>query len=148
MFPNILTDYKNHKWLSEREILAAKNKDVHEINNIILTKIWDQAVIYKSFDTLESNEAVNYPSEFLNSLELQGFASHTLQLKIGVSIILLQNINPLKFCNCTWFSVKKKKTMENLIEATILTGPSEGEAVLIPRIPMIPKDLPFQFKKL
>ena len=38
--------------------------------------------------------------------------------------------------------------MENLIEATILTGPSEDEAVLIPRIPMIPKDLPFQFEKL
>ena len=38
--------------------------------------------------------------------------------------------------------------MENLIEATILTGPFEGEAVLIPRIPMIPTDLPFQFKRL
>ena len=38
--------------------------------------------------------------------------------------------------------------MENLIEATILTGPFEGEAVLIPRIPMIPTDMPFQFKRL
>jgi len=46
VFANILTNYKNHKWLSERAILAAKNKDVHEINNIILTKIRDQAVIY------------------------------------------------------------------------------------------------------
>ena len=43
---------------------------------------------------------------------------------------------------------RKKKTMENLIEATILTGPFEGEAVLIPRVPMIPTDLPFQFKRL
>ena len=74
VFPNILTNYKNHKWLSERAILAAKNKDVHEINNIILTKIRDQAVIYKSVDTvLEPNEAVNYPSEFLNSWISQGF---------------------------------------------------------------------------
>ena len=38
--------------------------------------------------------------------------------------------------------------MENIIESTILTGPFEGEAVLIPRIPMIPTDLPFQFKRL
>ena len=38
--------------------------------------------------------------------------------------------------------------MENVIEATILTGPSEGEAALTPRIPMIPTDLPFQFKRL
>ena len=62
-FPNILTNYKNHKWLSERAIPAAKNKDVYEIKNIILTKIRDQAVIYKSVNTvLKSNEAVNYPS--------------------------------------------------------------------------------------
>ena len=38
--------------------------------------------------------------------------------------------------------------MENVIEATALTGPSKGEAVLIPRIPMIPIDLHFQFKRL
>ncbi|KAK2718315.1 hypothetical protein QYM36_005578 [Artemia franciscana] len=38
--------------------------------------------------------------------------------------------------------------MENLIEATILTGPFEGEAVLNPRIPMIPTDLPLKFKRL
>ena len=74
VFPSIITNYKNHKWLRERAILAAKNKDFHEINNIILTKIRDQEVIYKSVDTvLEPNEAVNYPSEFLNSLDLPGF---------------------------------------------------------------------------
>ena len=38
--------------------------------------------------------------------------------------------------------------MENVIEATILTGPFEGEAVLIPRFPMIPTDLSFQIKRL
>ena len=36
----------------------------------------------------------------------------------------------------------------NVIEATILTGPAAGEIALIPRIPMIPTDLPFQFKRL
>lgn len=38
--------------------------------------------------------------------------------------------------------------MNNLIEATILTGMFKGEDVLIPRIPMIPNDLPFEFKRL
>ena len=32
VIPNILTNYKNHKWLSERAILAAKTKDVQELN--------------------------------------------------------------------------------------------------------------------
>ena len=99
VFPNILTNYKNHKWPCKRAILAAKNKDVHEINNIILTMIRDQAVIYKSVDTvLESNEAVNYPSEFLNSLDLPGFPPRVLQLKLGLPIIVLRNTDlPFQF---------------------------------------------------
>ena len=110
VFPNILKNYKNNKWLSERAILAPKNIDVHEINNIVLTKIRDQAVLYKSVDTvLEPNEAVNYPSEFLNSIDLSGFPPHVLQLKIGVPIILLRNINPPKLCNGTRLAVKKKQ---------------------------------------
>ena len=35
----------------------------------------------------------------------------------------------------------------NVIEATILTGPAAGEIALIPRILMIPTDLPSQFKR-
>jgi len=41
-----------------------------------------------------------------------------------------------------------KKLMNNVIEATIIKGKYEGEDVLIPRIPMIPTDLPFDFKRL
>ncbi|KIH67866.1 hypothetical protein ANCDUO_01802 [Ancylostoma duodenale] len=38
--------------------------------------------------------------------------------------------------------------MPNVIEATILTGKARGEEVFIPRIPMIPTDMPFDFKRL
>ncbi|VDN05191.1 unnamed protein product [Onchocerca ochengi] len=31
------SNYKNHEWLSERVMLAARNKDVDELGNIILT---------------------------------------------------------------------------------------------------------------
>jgi hypothetical protein len=31
VFPNIQTNYNNHDWLSERVILAAKNKDIYEL---------------------------------------------------------------------------------------------------------------------
>ena len=38
--------------------------------------------------------------------------------------------------------------MTNIIEAKILTGPFKGEDALISRIPMIPTDMSFQFKRL
>ena len=59
---------------------------------------------------------------------------------------MLRNINQPKLCNDTCLSVKK--LMTNIIEAKILTGPFKGEEVLIPRIPMIPTDMSFQFKRL
>ena len=71
---------------------------------------------------------------------------HDLTLKVGVPIILLRNINPPQLCNGTRHSVKK--LMNNIIEATILNGKFKGTDVLLPRIPMIPTDMPFEFKRL
>jgi hypothetical protein len=90
---------------------------------------------------VEADEAVNYPTEFLNSLNLPGVPSDLLQLKIGVPIIVLRNIKQPQLCNGTRLAVKK--FMSNVVEATILTGPFKCEDVLIPRIPMIPTDMPY-----
>lgn len=147
VFPNIIQNYKNHDWLSARAILAAKNIDVNEINLNIQFNVPGEATTYKSIDTvMEQEEAVNYPTEFLNSLDLPGLPTQVLKLKIGVPIILLRNINPPRLCNGTRLTVKK--LMNNVIEATILNGKFKGEDVLLPRIPMIPTDMPFEFKRL
>ncbi|XP_069162257.1 uncharacterized protein [Procambarus clarkii] len=131
---------------NERALLAAKIKDVYELINIVQSNIQGKAVTYKSVDTVEeADEAVNYPTEFLHSLDLPGIPSHVHQLKIGVPIIMLRNINQPKLCHATRFAVKK---INNVVEATILTGSFTGEDVLIPRIPMIPTDMPYQFKRL
>ncbi|UYV60604.1 hypothetical protein LAZ67_1001642 [Cordylochernes scorpioides] len=62
---------------------------------------------YKSKDTVVNNDiSVNYPTEFLNSLDLPGMPMHILSLKIGYPIILLRNINPSRLCNGTRLSVK------------------------------------------
>ncbi|PNF38967.1 hypothetical protein B7P43_G06600, partial [Cryptotermes secundus] len=147
VFRNTQTNYKNHDWLSEQAILAAKNKDVYKLNNIIQSNIQCEAVTYKSVDTVvEADEAVNYPTEFFNSLHLPGMPPHVLQLKIGVTITMLRNINQPKLCNGVRLAVKK--LLSNVVEATILTGPFKVEDVLIPRIPMILTDVLFQFKRL
>jgi ATP-dependent DNA helicase PIF1 len=38
--------------------------------------------------------------------------------------------------------------MKNFIEATRLNGKFKGEDVLLPRIPMVPTDMSFEFKRL
>ncbi|XP_042912285.2 ATP-dependent DNA helicase PIF1-like [Parasteatoda tepidariorum] len=147
VFPNLSQNYKNNQWVSERAILAAKNIDVNLINCKIQNEIPDEETTYKSIDTVvNQDESVNYPIEFLNSLDLPGMPPHILSLKIGSPIILLRNINPPRLCNGTRLSVKK--LMNNIIEATILNGKHQGEHELIPRIPMIPTDTPFEFKRL
>lgn len=147
VYPNILQNHKNHQWLSERAILASKNKDVGDINIDILNKISGETKTYKSIDcVMDPDEVVNYPTEFLHTLDLSGTPPHILQLKIGVPIILLRNLNQPKLCNGTRLVVKK--LFDNMIEATIITGKYKGEDVLIPRIPIIQSDMPFEFKRI
>jgi ATP-dependent DNA helicase PIF1 len=98
-------------------------------------------VSYKSIDTVcDTAEAVNYPTKFLNSLDLPGMPSHNLQLKVGSPVILLRNLNPPRLCNGTRLIIKK--LMKNIIEAIILNGKLRGENILSPRILIIPTDVP------
>lgn len=147
VFPNIAQNYVDHDWLSARAILAAKNKDVDHLNFVIQNDISGELHSYKSVDSvMDENEVTNYPTEFLNSLDVPGLPPHFLKLKVGSIIILLRNLNAPKLCNGTRLIVKTLKS--NVIQATILRGKFKGEDVLIPRIPLIANDLPFVFKRL
>ncbi|CAK1579260.1 unnamed protein product [Parnassius mnemosyne] len=60
---------------------------------------------YKSIDTATNEDnVVNYPAEFLNSLDLPGLPPHNLQ--VGSVVIMLQNINQPQLCNGTRLPIK------------------------------------------
>lgn len=95
---------------------------------------------YKSIDSVpDQDQAVHYPTEFLNSLL-------ELCLKKGFVIILLRNLVPPQLCNGTRLVIKN--LLPNVIEATMLTGTPKGVRRFLPKISMIPSNLPFDFKKL
>ncbi|XP_067120494.1 ATP-dependent DNA helicase pif1-like [Centruroides vittatus] len=134
-------------WLKERGILSPKNDRAQEINQFLLQKFDADEMAYSSIDSVvEKKETLNYPVEFLNTLKPSGIPFHKLTLKIGAPIMLLRNLYPPKLCNGTRLQVKTLH--KNVVEATIITGCNVGESVFIQRIPLIPTDYPFQFKRL
>ncbi|GBP57533.1 ATP-dependent DNA helicase PIF1 [Eumeta japonica] len=120
IYPNIIQNYTNVEWLFQRAILATKNNIVDDINFNILKKIPGEEKVYKSIDTMVSIEkSVNFPTEFLNSLQVPGMPLHCLRLKIGSPIILLRNLNSPKLCNGTRMIVKQLSN--NVIEAELIS---------------------------
>ncbi len=85
-----------------------------------------------------------YPMEFLNTLRFSGIANHKLELKVGVPILLLHNLNQsIGLCNGTRLIVKRLG--QCVIEAEIITGNNVGIRVLIPCIIMSPSGIDWPF---
>jgi len=118
-------------------ILAPKNTNVDEVNNVIL-----ELHTYLSANSLISIEEGAsvvarvsmdslYPMEFLNTLQFSDIANHKLELKVGVPILLLHNLNQLiKLCNGTRLIIKGLG--QRVIEAEIIIGYNIGKCVFIP----------------
>ncbi len=142
-------------YLMQRSILAPKNTDVDEVNNAILESLSEESHTYLSTNSLTLTEegasvaaGVSmdslYPVEFLDTLQFSGIANHELELKVGVPILLLRNLNQsIGLCNGTRLIVKRLG--QRVIEAEIITGNNVGKRVFIPRIIMSPSrtDWPF-----
>ena len=150
VFPTLAAHFiqpSYHNWMCERAILAPKNVMATAVNEKLLEQLPGTKTTYKSIDKVcgDSHE-VDYPAEFLHSLDPPGTPPHKLVLKVGAPIMLLRNLEAPKLCNGTRLLVKR--LLPHLIEATIITGCAKGEDVFIPRIPIKPSDLAFEFKRI
>ena len=147
IYENVEDNYLDENWLCERCILTTKNDNVYILNQNLLNKFPGEMKVYRSIDRVQKEEeVVDYLIEFLNSIKLSGLPDHKLALKVGAPIMLLRNLNPPKLCNGSRLIITNLHN--NLIEAKILTGQYKGEEVMIPKIPLIPSDYPFNFRRL
>ena len=136
---------------SKVAILAPKNDHCRAINNKVLDLIPGEVKTYKSVNRLVSendSEILQFPIEFLDSLELTGLPPHELNLKVGAIVMLLRNMNvALGLLNGTRLIVRNMYT--NALDLEIITGVECGRRILLPRVDLSPADstLPFSFKR-
>ncbi|XP_043467393.1 ATP-dependent DNA helicase pif1-like [Leptopilina heterotoma] len=142
---NLLTIQSS--WLCERAILTPTKEQAKQLNQKILSLFEAEERTYFSVNScINDDDSVHYPIEFLDSVTAPGLPAHEIKVKVGAPIMLLRNINPPKLCNGTRLRVRTLHRF--IIEADILAGCAAEESVFIPRIPLIPSNYPFQFKRL
>ena len=117
--PDLKNKYRDKAWLYEWAIVAPTNDIVRHVNSKTLEMIPGEVKEYKSADqTVEQDQMVEFPSEFLNSLNPSGLPPHLLRLKPYTEIMLLQNLNPsTSLMNGTRLQVKR--LLDNVLIATI-----------------------------
>jgi len=146
VFNNLPSNHTNAKWLCSRAILCPKNEDVQQVNHILISKFPGQQRVYLSSDKIvDDANAHQYPTEFLNTLEVSGMPPHRLILKIGCPIMLLRNFDPSNgHCNGSRYVVTHLH--DHVIEAALATGAHAGKRLFIPRIPITPSDNIYPFR--
>ncbi|KAL5704831.1 DNA helicase [Ranunculus cassubicifolius] len=153
-YPDIESMYCIPNYLKDRCILTPTNDCAHEVNTKILKRLPHETKKYPSADTISPvssdvrDQDILYPTEYLNTLTLSGIPNHMLELKEGVPIMLMRNINPSRgMCNGTRLIVTKLQ--ERIIQAKIITGSHVGDPVAIHRILMssTPTKWPFILRR-
>ena len=151
IYPSLLHKYNDPTYLKERAILTPKNEMVHELNETIMNMIQGEGRTYFSSDNIckasvnTNDEDLLYPPEFLHSLKFNGIPNHDIQLKEGVPVMLLRNLNQTEgLCNGTRLIVTRLGKWS--IRGDIISGTNIGQNVTIPRIIMSPNESRWPFK--
>ena len=93
VFPRIEEGYADKYFVSHHAILTPKNENVDNINEIVIKKFPGEGKTYLSADSIAEGDLNNtYPTDFLNSVTPSGMPPHSMTLKAGAPVILLQNL--------------------------------------------------------
>ena len=147
VFSDLEKNLRNPGWLEGRTLLAPTNREVDSLNSVIQDMLSDKGILLQSADTLENPaDSFRFNTEYLNTLKPNGFPPHILNLKPGMPLMLLRNINPRQgLCNGTRM-IFNGCIANKLLQCTIV---ETKRMVLIPRITFIPKlhDYPFEWQR-
>jgi hypothetical protein len=139
VYESFFFNYSSADYLAQRSILCPTNTVVDEINDSVFQHVPGCARRYLSSDSISKSTdhafdaELLYPPEFLHSITINNFPHHELDLKVGVPVMLLRNINQsLGLCNGTRLLVTRLG--ERVLEGEIITGSHKGARVCIPRI--------------
>nr|GEZ11872.1 ATP-dependent DNA helicase PIF1-like [Tanacetum cinerariifolium] len=138
----------------DKVILAPTHEEVDKVNARMMSELPGRETVCYSSDTITDidvdfnyNESL-YSTEFLNSIRMSGIPNHKLALKIGASIMCLQNIDQrVGLCNGTRLQVLRLGIKN--IEAKIISRGKVGDVCSIPRmkITLIDKKMHFQLNR-
>ena len=137
---------ENPDFFQERAILCSKNVNVDTINKQVMQKVTGEMVTLLSADTVQSDltnaDMANLPAEYLQTISTSGIPPAILQLKVGMPVMLLRNLNPERgLCNGTRLIIHQ--IGQYILKVKILGGSDAIE--LIPRFKLttLPNALPF-----
>ena len=137
IFPNLTTNIEDPNWINGRAILAPTNKEVQMLNEMLSAKLPGASEVMRSADQLTNTEGeLRFNTEYLNTLTPSGFPPHSLDLKPGMPLMLMRNLNPRQgLCNGT------KLIYEGNLDGKLLRCKISGSnrTVFIPRIIFVPK---------
>ena len=98
-------------------------------------------VSYSGDKIVDEQDADNYPSEYLNTINMSSLPPHLLKLKVGAVVILLRNLSPSTgLCNGTRLRVTRIN--QRIIECESLPVNMQAIWFLYPAFLWHPPPLP------
>ncbi|KAJ8886977.1 hypothetical protein PR048_013191 [Dryococelus australis] len=136
--------------ISTQVILYPHNEDVDKMNAIMVAQLGGHRKTFLSHDQLDdsSEDSMNVPIEFLNSLTVASLPPHSLTLAVESCIMLIRNLDTKhSLCNGTRLVVININGY--VIDAKIITGSYKGNRAYIPRIKLLsaPTNFPCSFSR-
>jgi hypothetical protein len=137
VYPNLDSQTPPPEYFLNRIILAPRNSDVNDVNEILLDRMAGDVTTFYSADQIirepgtDDNGDMPVTPEFLRSINSTSLPPGELRLKIGCPLILLRNLSPSNgLCNGSRMTVVG--ISNRVLEVRIIGGDHDGELALIP----------------